>query len=132
MIRTIFWLREYGSKSKIAFFESLREKGKPTPLDDAPLFDLEEEWFINAFQRLDNSRPQALLGQGFVPIPISEYLAYFKMFEPVYEIDTTLDILQKIDFDVCTKINQANALKRKTAKTKFNNSEDIIRMGPKN
>jgi hypothetical protein len=107
-------------------------------LDEAPAFDLEEAWFINAFNRLDKSRPPRIQGNHYIPIPISEYLAYFTLFPPVYEVDTTLEILQDIDEKVYGETIKKYASKnRKKTKFSADNATDPqsepmpTRIGPK-
>lgn len=112
----------------------LQEQGKPTPLDEAPKFDAEEVWFIDAFNRLDKCRPPRMFGNAYIPVPLSEYVAYFSLFEPLYELDTTLDILQHIDIKVFEVVSQAIEAKAKQTKTKFakpEKEEVPLRMGPK-
>lgn len=97
-------------------------------MDEAPEFDIEEEWFIHAYRRLDKSRPPNPNGGGLYPIPISEYCAFFNLFPPLYEIDTTIDILQYMDQEVTEFLSK----KQKAGKQKFKepSEEKPNRFGP--
>ena len=83
---------EYGSD--VAFFEELRKDGTLTPLDDLPELDLMGEWFLTTFSRLSATRTT---GYSANPISFVEIKQYFDLFPSPYDIEFTLNTLQRLD-----------------------------------
>ncbi len=101
-------------------------------MDEAPSFDLEDQWFISAYRRLNESKPPKLV-PGFTPIPISEFAAYYSLFGAPYEIDITLEILQKIDrelFDYSNKVQEARNKSEEKGKKDTPKPAKAKRFGP--
>lgn len=73
----------------------MAEKGFSTPLDIRPQnLPLDYNWYVTAFSRLHYSRQVAEI---VVNIPISEYVAYFHVYEPLESIQDDIEILMEFD-----------------------------------
>lgn len=82
----------------------LADKGHRTPLDVRPYFPETFDWYINTHTRLTAS--QSSNGFGINPIPYSEYLAYFQIYEPLSTLVNDIEILRRMNFIHVNRLNQ--------------------------
>jgi len=68
------------------------KRGKKTPLDDMPVYDLAYEWYMKAYHILRFSRRES----GY--IPLSEILLYTSHFELIGAKHEFITIIQGLDF----------------------------------
>lgn len=83
------WDLEFGGQLK--FFNSLKSRGKRTPLDEIPSNDFSYEWYYKAYSTLRYSKGD----NGF--IPLSEILSYTDHFKLIGSKDEFLDVIRGLD-----------------------------------
>ena len=88
MIRAFLWLNEYGDN--LEFYRHIKKSGMKGPMDDEPSIDYEVRWFLTQFRKLDLQRNGG-------PLLISTYLDYFKIIEPLYELDVVVPVFMNLD-----------------------------------
>jgi hypothetical protein len=92
------WDLEWGSKEKLDFLKTLQQQGvEPFALKNKPKLVPWAVEYYRAFHTLSSSRPMGMGGVG--PIPISEVLAYFEVFEvrDPDERETYVTMIQALD-----------------------------------
>lgn len=99
------WELEWGGK--LEFLKTLEEQGtKVDALRNRPRLKAWNLDYYNAFNVLSSSRPSGMGGVG--PIPLSEILAYFSIFE-IHDPDdrvTYITMMQSLDSVYLSHINK--------------------------
>jgi hypothetical protein len=92
----------------VEFLEGLMAEGGPKPqaLQDRPVLTAHQAYFKRIFGELQDSRPPAQ--GGVVPIPMSEYLAYFQAFyiDSVLERELILRYVKAMDATFVRLVNK--------------------------
>lgn len=73
----------------------MQGKGIPTPLDIKPeILPYDYEWYVTTYNKLQLSRP---ISDVYIPIPMTEYVAYFQVYDTLDRLSDDVDVLVSFD-----------------------------------
>jgi len=73
----------------------MQGKGIPTPLDIKPeIIPQDYEWYVTTYNKIQLSRP---IADVYVPLPMTEYVAYFTVYDTLDNLPDDIDVLVSFD-----------------------------------